>query len=60
MGILARLSLLWRHNREVVLFGFHWKYCNHRSHVLNLRCWRWFNYDGFCVKHNGTCWSRHG
>src|SRR5688572_11559598 len=34
-------------------------FCRHRSHRLNLPCWRWFTYDGFCAKHNNTCWNTH-
>ncbi|MDX2550159.1 hypothetical protein [Streptomyces stelliscabiei] len=32
--------------------------CNHRSHRLRLRCWRWFVYDGYCARHNDSCWGQ--
>lgn len=30
--------------------------CHHRSHVLRLPCFRAFVWDGYCFKHNDSCW----
>jgi hypothetical protein len=35
----------------------YWRRCEHRSHRLGLRCYRGFTYDGYCSKHNGTCFN---
>jgi hypothetical protein len=35
----------------------YWRRCTHRSHRLGLICWRGFTYDGFCSKHNGSCFN---
>lgn len=32
--------------------------CLHQSHRWMLSCWRWRTYDGFCAKHNRTCYIR--
>ncbi|MFJ2004758.1 hypothetical protein [Streptomyces chartreusis] len=55
--VIAHLRLLGRHRTTVVVGGYHWQYCCHRSHRLRLPCWRWFIHDGYCRCHNGTCWS---
>lgn len=55
--ILAHIALYGRHRTTVIVGGYHWRYCNHRSHALGLRCWRWFNYDNYCPKHNRSCWD---
>lgn len=31
--------------------------CVHRSHLLRLRCWRRKVWDGYCNKHNNSCWG---
>jgi hypothetical protein len=38
-------------------FESHAVRCHHRSHRLRLRCWRTRTYDGFCGRHNDTCFS---
>lgn len=55
--LLAHLLLFGRHGRSVVVLGCHYRYCGHRSHRRGRRCWRWHNYDGYCLKHNATCWD---
>lgn len=60
MSLLVRIMLLGRRDRKVVVGGLHWRYCLHRSHRSNLKCWRWADYDGLCVRHNRTCWGEHG
>lgn len=55
--LLAHLALLGRHRRETVIGGYHWSYCNHRSHALGLACWRWKNHHGYCPTHNESCWE---
>jgi len=57
MRLLAHIALRGRHCHEVVINGLHWRYCTHRSHRLRLWCWRWFVYDGYCDKHNESCYS---
>lgn len=54
--LLAHLVLHGRHQYTVTINGVHWRYCSHRSHRLNLRCWRWFVYDGYCGHHNASCY----
>lgn len=39
--------------------GGYWRRCGHRSHRLSLRCYRGFTYDGYCGKHNETCFNAH-
>lgn len=39
----------WRHGYPVV--------CIHLSHRLRLPCLRWLAYDGYCQKHNATCFN---
>lgn len=55
--LLAHVRLFGRHRRTVVVGGYHWRYCHHRSHRLSLPCWRWFIYDGYCARHNDSCWG---
>lgn len=33
-----------------------WRRCLHRSHRLRLRCWRGFLRDGYCTRHNRSCY----
>ena len=35
----------------------YWRLCGHRSHRLRLRCYRGFTYDGYCGKHNASCFN---
>lgn len=37
----------------------YYRRCYHRSHRLRLRCYRGMTYDGYCSKHNGTCFNAH-
>lgn len=37
----------------------YYRRCLHRSHRLRLRCYRGFVYDGFCYRHNETCFNAH-
>lgn len=60
MGLVARLFPRFRHHEEVIVFGYHWRYCNHWSHKWNLRCWRWSIWDEYYPKHNDKCWAVHG
>lgn len=55
--LLAHVALIGRHRRTAVIGGLHWRYCSHRSHRLGLPCWRWFIHDGYCARHNSTCWG---
>lgn len=33
--------------------------CHHRSHVLGLQCcWMGKTYDGYCARHNRSCFHR--
>lgn len=57
LGIAAHVALLGHHRKTAIVGGYHWRYCTHRSHRLGLPCWRWFIHDGYCRKHNTTCWS---
>lgn len=36
-----------------------YRLCGHRSHVWRVRCYRLFTMDGFCGKHNYTCYEGH-
>lgn len=56
-ALLAHLRLAGRHRRTVAVGGYYWKYCVHRSHRLALPCWRWFAADGYCARHNASCWA---
>ncbi|HEY9353649.1 MAG TPA: hypothetical protein VIP28_10375 [Nocardioides sp.] len=56
-AFFAHLALFGRHRRTAVVGGYHWRYCHHRSHRLRLRCWRWFIHDGYCARHNNSCWG---
>jgi hypothetical protein len=56
-AVLAHLALLGRHRTTRIIGGYHWRYCAHRSHRMRLPCWRWFIYDGYCARHNASCWS---
>lgn len=56
-ALLAHVRLAGRHHRTVAVGGYHWKYCAHRSHRLALPCWRWFRHDGYCTRHNTSCWT---
>lgn len=55
--LAAHAALAGRHHTTVVIGGLHWRYCGHRSHRLRLRCWRWHIHDGYCARHNASCWS---
>jgi hypothetical protein len=57
-ALLAHLRLFGRHHTTVTVGDYTWRYCNHRSHILGLRCWRWFNHDGYCADHNQSCWDK--
>jgi hypothetical protein len=57
MSLLAHLRLLGRHRRDVMIGGIYWRYCGHRSHRWGIPCWRWFFYDGYCFRHNSTCYT---
>lgn len=46
-----------RRRKPFYLGGLYWAFCGHRSHRYGLRCWRWFCYDGYCSKHNVTCYG---
>lgn len=46
-----------RRRKPFMMFGVYWTFCCHRSHHRRLRCWRWFQYDGYCARHNRTCYS---
>jgi hypothetical protein len=59
-ALLAHLTLVGRHHRTAVVGGYHWTYCNHRSHRLGLPCWRWFRWDSYCARHNRSCWGECG
>lgn len=37
--------------------GGYWRRCVHRSHRLGVPCWRGFAYDGYCGKHNESCFN---
>lgn len=56
-GLLAHLWLFGRHGLTAWIDGFYWRYCAHRSHRWRLKCWRWEWHDGYCGKHNGSCWG---
>jgi hypothetical protein len=55
--LAAHAVLHGRHRRTAVVGGYHWRYCGHRSHRLRLPCWRWHIHDGYCTRHNLSCWS---
>lgn len=57
-ALIAHLRLHGRHRRQVTIGGLSWKYCVHRSHRLSLWCWRFFVYDGYCDRHNESCYYR--
>lgn len=56
-ALAAHLALRGRHRHTVIVGGWHWRYCNHRSHRTGARCWRWHTYDGQCARHNRSCWA---
>jgi hypothetical protein len=56
IDLIARLLLLLRRRRPFILAGIYWCYCSHRSHDRGLRCYRWTAYDGYCTRHNATCY----
>lgn len=56
-GGLAAAALIGRHQATVTVGGYRWRYCAHRSHRHRLRCWRWAAWDGYCTRHNTTCWD---
>lgn len=56
-ALLAHLILIGRHHKEVWIGGYRWKYCGHRSHWRRIRCRRWFHHDGYCGRHNESCWG---
>lgn len=35
----------------------YYRLCWHRSHRLNLACWRFQTYDQQCGKHNDACFN---
>lgn len=35
--------------------GGYYRLCGHSSHRIGLPCFRGFVYDGYCSKHNDTC-----
>jgi len=37
----------------------YWRRCAHRSHHRHLSCWRGQVYDGYCGKHNQSCFNAH-
>jgi hypothetical protein len=41
-----------------VRHGYH-RRCVHRSHRLGLRCYRGFEWDGYCGEHNESCYNAH-
>ncbi|MFJ2007040.1 hypothetical protein [Streptomyces chartreusis] len=58
--LLAHLALFSRHRHTVIVGGYHWGYCSHRSHRLRLPCWRFSRWDGYCTRHNNSCWGYCG
>jgi len=54
---LAFLTCFARRRRPFMFNGVWWSFCAHRSHRVGARCWRWFVYDGYCHKHNGSCYG---
>jgi hypothetical protein len=38
----------------------YWRRCLHRSHKWGLRCQRGLVYDGYCFKHNRSCFGHYG
>jgi hypothetical protein len=56
-ALLAHIALFGRHHTTVRIGSLHRSYCNHRSHILRLRCWRWQFADGYCTTHNTSCWA---
>lgn len=52
---LAHLTLFGRHHTTVTVFGYHFTYCHHRSHILGLRCWRFMFWEGRCIRHANSC-----
>lgn len=54
--LLAHLSLFGRHFRRVTVLGTTYRYCVHISHHRGLKCYRWVIHDGYCSKHNSTCY----
>lgn len=57
IALIAHLKLMGRHRRKTVVFGLTWGYCLHWSHRWTLPCWRWAVYDGYCGKHNTSCYA---
>lgn len=57
LGGPARVVLACRRGRPFLWGGVWWLTCEHRSHRLGARCWRWFTYDGFCRRHAERCWG---
>lgn len=56
--LLVHLKLRARHQgQDTVVDGMHFKYCTHRSHRSRLWCWRFSDYDGYCARHNQSCYS---
>ncbi len=55
--LIARLKLRGRRNKTVYVGGLFWRLCNHRSHGWGFKCRRWHVYDGFCARHNMSCFS---
>jgi hypothetical protein len=55
--LLAHLLLFGRHRTIIRVGGWYWQYCNHHSHRWGWPCWRWHQWDGYCRKHNDTCWD---
>jgi hypothetical protein len=53
--VTKALVLLWRLTGRLRPY----QQCIHPSHRLNLPCWRYAVYDGFCAEHNQTCYGRH-
>ena len=55
--LLAHLRLLGRHHTTVTVGGLTWGYCSHVHPRTGSYCWLWRDYDGYCQKHNASCWD---
>jgi hypothetical protein len=58
ISLLAHLRAFGRHRTTILVGGYHFTYCVHRSHALGLACWRWMIWDGQCSVHANSCF--HG
>lgn len=55
--LIAHIRLAARHSKSVWVNGMRWEYCCHRSHYYGFTCWTWSDYDGFCARHNRSCYT---